>query len=127
MRGITPILSTVLIIAVACGLAVAIYYWLTPYSSRALVPPEVSQKKIYVEECTGSTLIIKNNFGQEVENGTRFVIHNLTTGDPSGCNVTITPRLVQGNRTAYPVDCAGLATGSYFLRATKYLDAYFTC
>ena len=145
-KGVSPVVATVLLIAIAVISAVAVWYWVAPLTS-AQATPSTSQygfvvTSAYKNSTTGNctTLDIKNSGGVSIPINTAFEARAIN-GTNSGKYVNITTALTSGSTSNYNIASnatgalsGGISVGSYFLRVvggssgvTGFTDVYFTC
>jgi len=145
-KGVSPVVATVLLIAIAVISAVAVWYWVAPLTSPPATP-STSQYAIvvlstYKNSTTGNctTMDIKNSGGLPIPATTTFEIR-WSNGTSTTKYVNITSQLISGTTTNFNIANnatgalgTGVPLGSYFLRAyagaggiTGYSDAPFTC
>ncbi len=146
-KGVSPVVATVLLIAIAVISAVAVWYWVAPLTSPQAAPSTVqygvSYNNIY-KTSTGNctTIDIRNSGGLSIPANTAFQILPIAGGNATGRYVNITTTLTSGSTSNFVIGLIngsnstppGLAVGSYLLRVyaspsglTGYTDAPFTC
>jgi len=145
-KGVSPVVATVLLIAIAVISAVAVWYWVAPLTS-AQATPSTSQygfviTSTYKNSTTGNctTVDLKNSGGISIPINTAFEARWLN-GTSSGKYVNVTTALTSGSTSNYNIANTllgaagtGIQVGSYFLRVvggssgvTGFTDVYFTC
>jgi flagellin-like protein len=148
-KGVSPVVATVLLIAIAVISAVAVWYWVAPLTS-AQATPSTSQYGFVVtavyKNSSGSncsTVDIKNSGGTSIPALTTFEVR-LISGSSAGKYVSINSTLAPGATSNYNVtsnlsgtmlgNLPNMTLGSYLLRAysgasgiTGFTDVYFTC
>ena len=137
-KGVSPVVATVLLIAIAVISAVAVWYWVAPLTGKQAMP-ETSQKGYIVSEtyfnvtnntCNGIDL--RNTGGLTIASGTIFEIRDYTTGKQVGINgtnptipayINMTYDLTPGNTNFYNISQFGIASnrtgvplGTYVVR-----------
>jgi len=145
-KGVSPVVATVLLIAIAVISAVAVWYWVAPLTS-AQATPSTSQYGFVVTgtyKTSGNCVSVdlKNSGGTTIPINTLFEIFNITglsTGKYVGLNTT---SLTSGATANFNITSSAttnatgnIPVGSYLLRATKlwgtsnigFTDVYFTC
>ncbi len=121
-KGVSPVVATVLLIAIAVISSVAVWYWVAPMTSKQAMP-ETSQKGYMVSDtylnvsnstCNGVDL--RNTGGQTISTGTIFEIRDYATGKPVGINgmnptypayINITYDLTPGSTNFYNISQLG--------------------
>jgi flagellin-like protein len=147
-KGVSPVVATVLLIAIAVISAVAVWYWVSPLTSPSATPSTTSYgfvvtgvyKNVTTGNCT--SVDIKNSGGTTIPTNTLFEIFNITgtsTGKYVGLSST---SLTSGTTANFNITSSATANttgnipvGSYLLRASKlwgtsnigFTDVYFTC
>ena len=143
-KGVSPVVATVLLIAIAVISAVAVWYWVSPLAGPQATPSTTQYGFVvtstYKSAGNCTSLDIKNSGGMAIPlttfevrwtNGTsasKYVtVPSLSTGTTSNFNIS-TPA---GTITSAG---GGIAVGSYFLRplngsagTSGFTDVYFTC
>jgi len=142
-KGVSPVVATVLLIAIAVISAVAVWYWVSPLTSPSATPSTTQYGFVVTSvyknasgNCT--TVDIKNSGGTTIPTNTIFEIFNIA-GTSTGKYVNVTT-LTSGTTSNFNIITApgtngGIPVGSYLLRATKlwgsnnigFVDTYFTC
>ena len=144
-KGVSPVVATVLLIAIAVISAVAVWYWVAPLTS-AQATPSTSQYGFVVTgtykntagNCT--TMDIKNSGGVTIPLNTTLEVFSISGTTTSKYVVVNVGNLTSGttlnfNVTTLPSTSATLPVGSYMLRASTksgatvsgFTDVYFTC
>jgi flagellin-like protein len=143
-KGVSPVVATVLLIAIAVISAVAVWYWVSPLTSPAATPSTTQYGFVvtgtYKTSGNCTTLDIKNSGGTTIPYNTTFEIFNIT-GPSAGKYVQVNvTTLTSGTTLNFNVinstlGMSNIPVGSYLLRATKlwggsnigFTDVYFTC
>jgi flagellin-like protein len=127
-KGVSPVVAIVLLIAIAVIAAVAVWYWVSPMTSKPATA-ETTQKTVTVEECyaDANSIFLRNSGGYTLS-GQAFDIFVASTGVDSTSDITGVS-LAPGNASSHTASGGyDLAAGTqYFLRTTGFPDAYFTC
>jgi len=153
-KGVSPVVATVLLIAIAVISAVAVWYWVAPMTGQQATPATtnyaVQVASVYRNATNDGCCFIDlfNNGGVAIQAGTIFDIRNLTNGALTGRGINLTSQILPGatlgmnmsNTTNYlPLNCStsgnNLPLGSYILRASTksttniagYGDVTFSC
>ena len=144
-KGVSPVVATVLLIAIAVISAVAVWYWVAPLTSAQATPSTAqyafvvtsAYKNSTIGNCT--TMDVKNSGGITITGPVAFDIRTLTGGSMNRTvNVTA---LTSGTTSNYNISSSqtntisnGIPVGSYMLRVlastsgiTGFTDVYFTC
>lgn len=147
-KGVSPVVATVLLIAIAVISAVAVWYWVSPLTSAQATPSTTQYGFVittaYKNSTSGNcvTLDIKNSGGASIPATTTFEVRWIN-GTNAGKYVNVTSALTSGSTSNFNIantaagayaGNGGIAVGSYFVRAiagaggiTGYTDVYFTC
>jgi flagellin-like protein len=139
-KGVSPVVAIVLLIAIAVIAAVAVWYWVSPMTSKPATA-ETTQKTISVVACYPDTdsFIITNSGGYTLPSTQTFDLYTGADGVDTGSDVNISyivsVGLTPGNSTGINASVAATGGGKYnlaggtqyFLRAAGFPDAYFTC
>jgi len=143
-KGVSPVVATVLLIAIAVISAVAVWYWVAPLTSPAATPSTTQYGFVvtgtYKSAGNCATLDIKNSGGTTIPLNTTFEIFNINgTSVSKYVQVNVTT-LTSGttlnfNVITAPGTMSNIPVGSYLLRASKlwgtsnigFTDVYFTC
>ena len=145
-KGVSPVVATVLLIAIAVISAVAVWYWVAPLTS-AQATPSTSQYGFVVtstyKNAGGNciTVDVKNSGGVTIPYNTTLEIFNINGSTMSKYVVFNVSALTSGTTmnvnitTIGPPVNATLPVGSYMLRASTksnlavsgFTDVYFTC
>ena len=143
-KGVSPVVATVLLIAIAVISAVAVWYWVSPLTSPSATPSTTQYGFVvtgtYKPAGNCTSLDLKNSGGTTMPYNTTFEIFNITglsTGKYVQVNVA---NLTSGTTLNFNVinstlGMSNIPVGSYLLRATKlwgsnnigFVDTYFTC
>jgi flagellin-like protein len=147
-KGVSPVVATVLLIAIAVISAVAVWYWVAPLTS-AQATPSTSQYGFVVTNAYKNVsnssgcgaLDIKNSGGVTIPNNTTFEVFTISGTTTSKYVVVNSTALTPG--TTLNLFISNLPTpnntliaiGSYMLRASVksgasisgFSDVYFTC
>jgi len=145
-KGVSPVVATVLLIAIAVISAVAVWYWVAPLTSPAATPSTTQYGFVvtgtYKSAGNCVTLDIKNSGGTTIPVNTTFEIFNITGLSTSKYVMINVSALTSGSTSNYYITnnatlgaVSNISVGSYLLRATKlwgsnnigFVDAYFTC
>ncbi len=92
-KGVSPVVATVLLIAIAVISAVAVWYWVAPLTGKQAMP-ETSQKGYVVADTypnassTGCNGVDLRNTGGLTISNVVFEIRDYITGKPAGMNGT---------------------------------------
>jgi flagellin-like protein len=62
MKGVSPVVAAVLLIAIAVIAAVGIWFWIGGFTSKPSLPPQ-QQVALSVENCNGSHVVVRNTGG----------------------------------------------------------------
>jgi flagellin-like protein len=150
-KGVSPVVATVLLIAIAVISAVAVWYWVAPLTSSqptgsttqyGMTVPVAYSNSTTIPNCT--TLDIKNTGGATIPAGIVFEIRYSGNGSISsaGRHVFIGPALAPGATLNYNVSTNTAANrttvepGSYKLLASStlstssiqgFVETPFTC
>jgi len=151
-KGVSPVVATVLLIAIAVISAVAVWYWVAPMTGQQATPATTNYavqvatfyKNATMDGCCAIDLF--NNGGVAIQANTIFEVRNLTNGALTGKYVNVSVQLLPGSTTNYnltilpPLVTLGcpnnsLSQGSYILRASTrsttniagYGDVTFSC
>jgi flagellin-like protein len=144
-KGVSPVVATVLLIAIAVIAAVAVWYWVSPMTSSppgpstgqsAIVVTGVYKNASNSSQCI--SLDINNPAGLSITPITSFEVR-FTNGTTAAKYIYINATQASGATVNYNVSGFSnnatptvIGAGSYLLRAynanaTGYGDAYFTC
>jgi len=143
-KGVSPVVATVLLIAIAVISAVAVWYWVAPLTS-AQATPSTSQYAFVVTStykpsgnCTA--LDIKNSGGVTMPLNTTLEIFNINGTTTLKHVVVNVSTLTSGTTLNFPIltlpsTATNVPVGSYLLRASTksgasisgFTDVYFTC
>jgi len=137
-KGVSPVVATVLLIAIAVISAVAVWYWVAPFTAAQPIPSTsqkgymVSDTYLNVSNSTCNGVDLKNTGGQTITSGTIFEIKDYATGKPAGINgtnptfpayINITYDLTPGNTNFYNISLLGSGAnrtsvpfGTYIIR-----------
>ncbi len=80
MKGLTPVVSVVLIIGMMVVASVAFYYWIMPYTGKKATP-ETTYYSMHVESCNRSHITVRNT------GLPRFHDANVSVYDSTGSKV----------------------------------------
>ncbi len=147
-KGVSPVVATVLLIAIAVISAVAVWYWVAPLTSPPATPPTTQYAFVVTtayKNLTNSaqcvSLDIKNSGGMAIPAGTGFLIR-FTNGTASAAYVNITAASAIPSGSTVNVNITNginnttlaISSGSYILRIVAspagisgFTDVYFTC
>jgi len=147
-KGVSPVVATVLLIAIAVISAVAVWYWVAPLTSPQATPSTASYGFVVVNSYKNAsnasaclTMDIKNSGGVTIPSNTTLEIFT-TSGTTLNKHVvfsaaTLTPgTTLNFNVSILPTNSsAPIPIGSYMLRASTksgasvsgFSDVYFTC
>jgi flagellin-like protein len=127
-KGVSPVVAIVLLIAIAVIAAVAVWYWVSPMTSKPATA-DTTQKTVSIEACyaTPNSITIRNAGGYTLSSQT-FDLYSGTTGDLItasilNANVSLSP----GNSSTYGLGYDLTPGTQYYLRATGFPDAFFVC
>ena len=145
-KGVSPVVATVLLIAIAVISAVAVWYWVSPLTSPAATPSTTQYGFVvtgtYKSAGNCTTLDIKNSGGTTIPTNTLFEIVNIngtSMGKYVGLNST---SLTSGSTANFNIisntttnTSSNIGVGSYLLRASKlwgtsnigFTDVFFSC
>ncbi len=153
-KGVSPVVATVLLIAIAVISAVAVWYWVAPLTSAQPTPSTTQSAFIVTNTYKNATsdgcgsLDIMNSGGISILANTFFEVRSYTTGAlVTGKFLNISIAIAPGttinvnltNVTAYAPSAVSannsVALGTYILRASPksagsisgFADVYFTC
>jgi flagellin-like protein len=98
MKGVSPVIATVLLIAIAVIGSVAVWYWVSPYTSQPALPQSIVGTGVISTPVTGvyksgqigsgaTSIDIKNNVGATLSN-ILYYVYDRVTGLPVGVNGT---------------------------------------
>jgi len=143
-KGVSPVVATVLLIAIAVISAVAVWYWVSPLTSPAATPSTTQYGFVvtgtYKPAGSCTSIDIKNSGGTTIPINTAFEIFNIN-GTSAGKYVWVNyTSITSGSTVNFNITLSTNATtnipvGSYLLRASKlwsgsnigFTDVYFTC
>ena len=136
-KGVSPVVATVLLIAIAVISSVAVWYWVAPFTA-AQPMPSTSQKGYIVADTypnasnTGCNGLDLRNTGGQTISGVVFEIRDYATGKQAGINgtnpvipayINMTYDLTPGNTNFYNISQLNNASnrtsvpfGTYILR-----------
>lgn len=134
-RGMSPIVSVILLVAISVLTSVAIWFWVSPMTSKPSGLPQTDSTNMeaYVQFCdaAGKVVSITNKGTRTIPENTILQILNGTNGEYTGCFLNVTPSLGVGANTikaVMPQTCTSMRQGAYYiLRKSGYLDSYFAC
>ena len=128
MKGISPVVAVVLLIAIAVIAAVAVWYWVSPLTGKPATA-STTQIGLSVEQCivdgVGNTtqIRIRNNGGIAVTNK-QFAIYSQT-GQDTTFFVTVT---ANSGEAKWVTTTGNLNTSTpYYLTTTGVPDIPFNC
>lgn len=130
MKGISPVVAVVLLIAIATISAVALWYWVGPMTARP-VTIDYTQQKFAVAGCQASTatLQLRSESGFTLSDLT-FSVVNFSTGEEL-CADAYTIATIASGETVQATNsspCNMEATSAYILRSELGIpDVPFTC
>jgi hypothetical protein len=138
MKGVSPVVAIILIVAISVLASVSVWYWTNPLMSKPSTI-EKSQKTITIEECypgdtLTSRLLIRNSGGLQFS--AQFDVYLKTTGNKhcsstgATYNGTYNVLNLDPGRTSviYATgDCDLDAGTTYILRGEGMPDAEITC
>jgi len=151
MKGVSPVVATVLLIAIAVISAVAVWYWVAPMTGGQPTPSTTQYgivvTNVYTNATSGVncvTVDIKNSGGVSIPTNTVFEIKyeaNGTAAAPFAKYVNMTSALAPGASSNFYISNVTMnrtqvEQGTYILRASAtlsptsvsgYSDIYFTC
>jgi flagellin-like protein len=123
MRGVSPVVATVLLIAIAVVAAVGVWYWVGSYTSKPATT-STDLKSIDVT-CTANVQnIIVKNMGTGTMSAVSFTVYNSNYSGVATFSVStasLTSIASALNTTA------GLVAGTYRATSNGYQDEIFTC
>jgi FlaG/FlaF family flagellin (archaellin) len=125
MKGVSPVVAIVMLIAISVIATVSVWFWINPMTGKPATA-DTTQKTVSVEQCYAQTnaLRLRNSGGYAITNQL-FEVYMSSTGNPIGVNVTV-DSLNPGESDMF--NASGLTPGiQYFLRATGYPDSVFSC
>jgi len=132
-KGVSPVVATVLLIAIAVISAVAVWYWVAPMTGQQATP-ETTQKSYTLVDIypnassTGCNAVDIKNVGGVTLSNLYFEIRDYQTGRPAGVNgtnptigvyINMTGDLLPGSTSYY-----NLSTGNATNRTTIPLGTY---
>jgi len=132
MKGVSPVVATVLLIAIAVIAAVGVWYWVGAYTSKpATTGTDLKVIEIATCSVTSANTVVRNLGSTPTVAGTYFTVYatnstpvaylNLSTAinslDSRGFTFTL------ANGTATNITTAG----TYKATAAGYQDAQFNC
>ena len=151
-KGVSPVVATVLLIAIAVISAVAVWYWVAPMTGSQPTPSTtqygIAVTNVYTNATSGTsctTVDIKNTGGVSIPQSTVFEVRYQANGSAGAIAkyVNVTSALAPGAASNFYIAYAPIATnrtqveqGTYILRASAtlstssvsgYSDVYFTC
>ena len=126
IKGVSPVVAIVLLIAIAVISAVGVWVFVGPLTSKPPLPGGVSYE-ISVEGCVVPNLLdIKNTGASKIVSQT-FSLVNLADGSVQTATCPIT-NLAPYDSTQCTTTGTTLVSGvTYALRAANYPEAQFTC
>jgi flagellin-like protein len=133
MRGISPVVAVVLLIAIAVIASVAVWFWVAPLTRQGEV--DTVNRMLYVETCFGDALEIRSAVSITVENIT-YDIKMDPNAAPTGTQVildrldsyeTRTFDIVNASNTSQTVDIRGMGTGKFTMYGQKMPPIIFNC
>ena len=145
-KGVSPVVATVLLIAIAVISAVAVWYWVAPLTSAQATPSTAQYGFVvtstYKNSSSGNclTMDIKNSGGMSIPAPTTFEIR-WTNGTSATRYVNISGAITSGSTSNFNISTylnttltSGVSLGSYMLRViggvsgvSGFTDVYFTC
>jgi len=151
-KGVSPVVATVLLIAIAVISAVAVWYWVAPMTGSQPTPSTIQYgfavTAVYTNSTSGTncvTVDLKNTGGVTIPVSTVFEVRYQTNGSIGAVAryVNVTSALAPGASSNFYIVSAPMAInksqveqGTYILRASAtlsigsvsgYSDVYFTC
>ena len=147
-KGVSPVVATVLLIAIAVISAVAVWYWVAPLTSAQPTPSTTqtayvvtSTYKNTSNSAQCATLDLMNSGGIVIAVNTIFEVRYQANGTSAARYINITTALSPGSTSNFNITSAGwgnqsaLPLGTYTLRASTmssssisgFSDVYFTC
>lgn len=152
-KGVSPVVATVLLIAIAVIAAVAVWYWVSPMTGSQPTPATsqygyaVTSKYMNTSSNGCWSIDLKNSGGLSIPANTIFEIRLESNGSLSGKYLNISVALAPGqtklfnltNSTGYThvaaTNANAVGLGTYLLRASTasagsisgFSDVYFTC
>ncbi len=147
-KGVSPVVATVLLIAIAVISAVAVWYWVAPLTSAQPTPSTTQSAYVVTSVYKNASnsaqcvaLDIMNSGGVVISVNTLFEIRYQNNGTSSGRYVNITSALNPGSTTLFNISTtnnttqAALPLGTYTSRASPmsagsisgFADVFFTC
>ena len=151
-KGVSPVVATVLLIAIAVIAAVAVWYWVSPMTGSQPTPATSQYGYAVVNKYMNSTstgcnrVDIKNSGGLTLPTNTIFEIRYQTNGSETYKYLNISYALSPGQTSLYNMTNSSymhlaasgansIPLGTYVLRASTassgsisgFSDVYFTC
>jgi len=126
MKGVSPVVATVLIIAIAVIASVTVYYWVTPYTQKPQLPDE-TYHGIRVEACNGTHIEVRNIGFPTIVNQNFSILNS--SGSATNFSVFIN-NLTSTSAGWYYVggELDSLnSNGVYYISSTEIPEMLFTC
>ncbi len=128
MKGISPVVATVLLIAIAVIAAIALWFWIGGLTSKPSLPAQ-QKVSLSVESCNGSHATVRNTGGTtalspaSIVNSSRAYIGYIDISNLQSGNVS-TFRICDTNNIC---PTAKLLPGTYEISDNNYPSYRFSC
>ena len=129
-KGVSPVVATVLLIAIAVIVSIAVWYWFGSLTGKPKAAGTVDTS-VAITSCktsvdAGTALNVRNTGGKKVSK--TFEVYYADNGSIIETASVVIDNLAAGTSFTVPVSGATLSTSTtYFLRAGGVPDAPFSC
>ena len=128
MKGVSPVVATVLLIAIAVIAAVGVWYWVGAYTSKPATTG-TDMKVIQISGCVSGanpSVLVRNLGSSPITTSVNFSVYNSALTQVGSIMVYATLNsLTTTNSTIF--NTSALTTGSYKGTSAGFQDVVFTC
>jgi len=133
-KGISPVVSVVLLIAIAVIAAAGVWFWVAPMLTQTQVSSTVGQYSLVLSGCsktTGGANVSIRNVGSSTLSANSVLIVYNSAGSKVG-NITLSEdlspqELLHGEEIQNDTGDSGIISGTLYIEGTDIPKTTFTC
>lgn len=112
-RGITPVITTLLLSAIMITSLIIMFYFSVPFIYKNARPPSMKQTRLTIEYCNGTSISIRNTGSNELD-ATKFYV-----GPPAFSDARVNITLTRGEQSTFDIYNSSNPSQSINIRAYK--------